>query len=681
MLTAEYIITTAHASFAPQYRERITQDDIAKVVAELQLDEDRFGTRAPKLTIHRLCFRGEKRLRDGTVSPINYNQGFTPGVNVLLIPDNDVGKSTVMKTIKFALTGDNSDYDADVRTWIEAIWLVFTLDGRLYTSLLSMTGDNLRAVLTPGEELHGLDEVVETTSYIFSAMGEEQIKTALQNFFFQQLDLKALSWTQQTSQSNDSLAERSTTWRTFFQALLIPDSSDHYLICDTQHAMGNQDGLILSTFLGLSLTEPLNQLGIQLAHLKKDMREQQNISEDEQRKADEQIVRFESMIQIARERLATLDATQQARRVAFNGAEPVQRLLQIQALTLEKTAEQARLERERDELSSRIRQGYSAVRRLEEAVAFQLHFTGLTVNLCPNCDSPVNDVAVMREQTHHLCRLCGNPAHTASEEEILGLRAEVEAIKAQLLNDQRGRTAITQRLNELRSELDTLTTELQILQEGVQQGLSHAFPTPEEESERARLHGEIGRNQAEIDILRDRATSRQPDTEALELQRRILEKVRDVIRNYADQLNQATLQRLGALTQEVVGQIGAESISDLTCTPLGKLQLRKHGVLVPFGRINNQGERLRVKLAFFIAMMQLGRDPGLGRHPGLLLVDQPGSGEIVLEDFQSLAAIFRHLDSTYATEIQILCFTARSEFSEATDPSKVYGPQASRYAF
>src|SRR5947208_9776695 len=67
-----------------------------------------------------------------------------------------------------------------------------------------------------------------------------------------------------------------------------------------------------------------------------------------------------------------------------------------------------------------------------------------------------------------------------------------------------------------------------------------------------------------------------------------------------------------------------------------------------------RSERLRVKLAFFLAMMQLGREAGGGRHPGFLIIDQPGSNEMVPNDFSALAQVFRQVDRSeeHTSELQ-----------------------------
>jgi len=93
----------------------------------------------------------------------------------------------------------------------------------------------------------------------------------------------------------------------------------------------------------------------------------------------------------------------------------------------------------------------------------------------------------------------------------------------------------------------------------------------------------------------------------LDLRVRVVEKVRDELREEAARRNRDILERLSTLTQEMTRRIGAESISDVTCSPLGKVELRKHGERRA-SRHPERGERLRIKLAFFLAMMRLGRD-------------------------------------------------------------------------
>ncbi len=259
---------------------------------------------------------------------------------------------------------------------------------------------------------------------------------------------------------------------------------------------------------------------------------------------------------------------------------------------------------------------------------------------------------------------------------------EADSVEREIDTLQRGRDAISARLVALRREIESLQVEIANLGDAARRGIVFALPTTDEEAEQTTLHERVGELQAELSMAQRRAESpRTSGDNPHELHVRVVEKIRGVLRDEADRRNSAVLERLSALTQDMARTIGAESISDVSCSALGKVSLRKHGERVSFTGIHNEGERLRIKLAFFLAMMRLGREPALGRHPGFLLVDQPGSGEMVSEDFAALARIFHRVDGELADQVQVICCTARQEFEAATATSKVYGPQNSPYAF
>ncbi len=681
-LSKESLSAAIYASFARRYRERINLADISAVLETLDLSNYLLEFRAPQLQVRRLRFTGAKHLhgQEETI-PIDYDQTFAPGVNVVLIEANEVGKSSIWKSIKFALTGDGSDYDADVRSWITNIWLTFTLNDQPYTVILSRDNAALRAILVPGEENRLLEEAASATSILFDAIGTENVKAELQHFFFNRLGLTELSWTQTISEEPGEVAERKASWLTYFQALLIPDGGDRYLLCDPQHAYGNQAGFILSAFLGLSLTDPLNKLGVEVARTRKEVQHEQSLSDQEIHQAEEKKAALQLELQAIRDRLTEIVDAQQARRKAVENAESNRRLLEMQGTFQEKNAEFAALQTELERLGTRIQQDRGRERQLREAVALQLHFTGINVTLCPNCDTIIDEEAVTREREIHTCRLCGKPAHDAPAEEIATMKAEADACEGRRKEAERDREAIRHRISQLRGELSALVSDIEHTQTASAQGLSFAFPTLEEEAEREALLTKVGTVQRDLTIAQERAKGRQPEIDRLELHRRVVEKVREALKKEAERHNADKLKRLGELTQDIARRIGAESVTNMTCSPYGVVQLHKHDQRVTFTGIKNDGERLRVKLAFFLAMMRLGREAGGGRHPGFLIIDQPGSNEMVPTDFSALAQIFRQIDREFGSEIQVLCFTARPQFENATDSSRVYGPQAAPFAF
>lgn len=67
------------------------------------------------------------------------------------------------------------------------------------------------------------------------------------------------------------------------------------------------------------------------------------------------------------------------------------------------------------------------------------------------------------------------------------------------------------------------------------------------------------------------------------------------------------------------------------------LEVRQGGSTLTFSKLS-PGEKLRVRIAAALAMVQVAQVRGYGRHPGLLVLDSPGSQEMTEGDFAALLA-------------------------------------------
>lgn len=677
-LTLNTLVQRVHDGFGKATRERISAEQVRQVAVELDVLRARAAIGTPHLKVTRLRFTGEKKLHgEEHPTPFAYDQAFHNGVNVVLIPDNDVGKSSVLKTIRFALTGDDRPYDADVRSWIRAVWLEFSLGAAAYTVLLSRTEDGLRGALMPGSEQRDLNEVfASATDAYFRAEGDEAIQRELQRFFFQHLSLADLSYTRQSPQRGEGRTEVRISWLTYFQALYIADWGDRYLICDPAHATGNQDGLILSTFLGLDYVEALNVLGVQHTMSKAPAQE----NKESLASAEEARTAAETRLSELQAEIGRVEAAVARRRASVTDLRSAAALAETRRAIGDGEADLLELEEEERRCRAEAQRARAGTRRLREAVDFHRHFTGIEVRVCPNCDAEVAASAVAREQAEHVCRLCGRDAEGADAAEMAAFAAEAEHLEGVAARHEASLEDIRRSASQHRRQLEELRREFQRLTDASTVPLADAFPTDEEQKRYRALLEENGKVKADLAVA-EQAIADARGNAAADVRRLILDKMRQVVRAEAERKNEETLKAFTGLTESVAKEIGADSISDVRCTALGKVELRKHDVAVLFTTINNQGERLRVKLAFFLALMRLGAERRIGKHPGFLLIDQPGTGEMVPEDFTSLARILRTVDEEAAGHLQIICFTARPEFHEATDPAKISGAKAGGFAF
>lgn len=79
-------------------------------------------------------------------------------------------------------------------------------------------------------------------------------------------------------------------------------------------------------------------------------------------------------------------------------------------------------------------------------------------------------------------------------------------------------------------------------------------------------------------------------------------------------------------------RFGVGNLTDAKLNGAGHLKLIQGGAETSFSKLT-KGERLRVKIAAALAAVEVARERGLGRHPGLLLLDSPGAEEVVDADF------------------------------------------------
>ena len=679
ILNLETLIEKVHSGFAKKFQEQISLHDIRSTLSTVHL-ADPPARSASHLSIVRLEISGSKTLaNEEHPLPIDYAQDFGPGVNVLLIEDNDVGKSSILKTIKFALTGDDGDYDADVKTWITNIRLWFSLNDEQFLIAITCSpeSENGLGVLYEGPKGIELEDDPTKSKVVFRAPDRNELQESLRRFFFDKIGLSRLAWAVPGAKDQDAPSEAGTTWLTYFQALQIPDGSDKYLLCDKEHSFGNQEGLIFSTFLGLHLVEQLNWLGVEASKQSK----LEKSTENERKTLQSRLADLEKQETDVKDRLDKMKRDLAVRRKEFVDEGFQNRITAVQEMIRDRLTQEESCQREIADAADSLSFLRSRETQIKELIALKLHFTGLNVSLCPNCDSEVSTEELEREQNEHLCRLCNKPANDATPDEIAVRRSEAEQITEQISLEEGNRKQLRQQAEALRNEVVQLRKDVEVLEASVKAKLTQALPTEEEDKLRDKLLREAGQLSSQILSTTHRLKEFQEVGAFDESKRRILKKARDILQTEASRRNKELLESLSRLTQEVAQQIGAESITDVTCSELGTVKLTKHGEVVRFTGIKNQGERMRLKLAFFLAMMRLGCKVGYGRHPGFLLVDQPGSAEMVPEDFQALATVLHSLDEADEEHIQILCFTARPEFTDATRQERVYGSQSGKFAF
>jgi hypothetical protein len=672
VLTQQALAKKAHEKLGPQVKKRITEQEILAAIRRIEFADITSKVKVPRLVVTRLRFVGEIRLSGRAPRPFTYDQSFQPGVNVILVSKNGAGKSSILKTIKFCLTGDDSEYDEGVRDWIENIWLYFSLDNQPYTMLLSKVDGVWHGMIADGEESRPLAEavkdVVRRNKWL---VGTKAIQEALGKFFFQHYALASLGWTRKNPANESQISECEASWRTYFQAMRIRDDDHKYLLCGPEPALAHQDSLLFTAYLGLQFAEPINRIGVEASLIEKAKGANEERAEDLREKKAE----LEGQQKELQRQLTDLEVRQTARMEAFLSGDATVRLAAIEAKRQQEDAQILGCQERIKSLASEAQRERANAQRLRTLIELKREFTGLDVTICPRCAKPVSDQAIAREDTHFECRLCQEPAgasslHGADRMEAMAQEALAKAARIQELHTQ-----ASHQLRQLQEEREQDGSAADALRQAAQLGAQSARPTDEEKAESARLNREFGKLIQQIVDVEQELT---PSTDSGESRKQtnVLTAIKAVLTEEAELRNQATLARLSEITTGVINAIGAKEFTALQFSALGKITFIKNGSPIAFTALNNPGERFRVKLAVLLALMRLGREEGVGHHPGLLLIDQPGAAEMVLANRHSFAEEMKKIDTEFADQVQIICFTAKPDFANATAAAKVYGPQA-----
>ncbi len=107
------------------------------------------------------------------------------------------------------------------------------------------------------------------------------------------------------------------------------------------------------------------------------------------------------------------------------------------------------------------------------------------------------------------------------------------------------------------------------------------------------------------------------------------------------------MQRLSEEILALGQRLGVKMLEGVKLGSNATLGLTKGGESTSFGKVT-AGERLRLRIATAVALLRVGKERGLGRHPGLLIIDSPGAEEVSDID---LAALLGELQAI-ATETQ-----------------------------
>ncbi|MCJ2023589.1 hypothetical protein [Methylobacterium sp. J-067] len=557
------------------------------------------------LCIRSLAFTGEKKgeKASGTISFAWEDLG--PGLMAMLSDRNFRGKSTLLGMMRWCLTGRRAEnIPGEMAEWFDAVKMAFTLDDQAYEVDIS-------DAVTPAGTLWRVEGEKRFEQAPFGS--HEGFEAVMSDFFMGQLGLQTL--VVHVDQKGQGI-DQTHHWPWLSGAMVIEPSPKH-LFGSAQH---------------LRIRMMQMYLGVPWADATNDVLSAKNRIATETRQVTAEIERTRGR---RKARLAELDADLASlhARLAKLPREDDQRQA-LRRANREVAAAEARLRAgERtlaavDEDLDAAKEAYAEARRdlqdFKDGRAARRVFRSLDPLGYPRCDEVFDEERRQETRERHVCVVCGTdevPEGNPAAQEV-GLKDAVAASEAEVKSQKLRREAAQGAVSQAKGDRERFEAECRRLEAALAQPSgAHA------------LEMEIMLKEARKEELED---EEEPAPEPLD-GTAILEIAEKVTKQAFKPLQEDLLAEVSELTRDYAVRFGVESLEGVELRGNCAMALKKGGGTAFFGT-QTDGERARLKIATTIAIITVAERRGLGRHPGLLLIDSPGANEMVGQDYASLVA-------------------------------------------
>lgn len=674
-----------------QFQDSFSLDEVHEL---LKLDEsyskDNPASTGKTLVINHLTFKGEKD--SGEI--IDYSQKVETGINIW-IADSFKGKSSILKIIKFALTGDNSLKVTDIKKWVKEILLNFSIGNKKYTIYLN-TEKRLKAEfynckISTWQELEDNEK-----SPIFISKSEIEYTEQIQDFFFTQFSYYSLKWTQKNSQkeSND-LSEAETSWKTYYKSIFLESKDSYQLIYE-----GHQGAKVFQMLLGLELTYPINQLTIKKDFIRDEKGKNMFVTEVNAKEQSKHKVTLSKELEDVKKELDKLNKASLSQSDIGSLNEKEALLRKGYKEEWEKQNAYSNTMRELDDKLDKIQKrgtiknsdiskaakelekNQKKILDLKDYLQIGIFFSNLDIKHCPSCNHTIEETKKKEKLAVHKCALCDESVSGDNDvsdtedysEKIESLEnhnkqlaifiKESETEREVLRNDYtetKALKATTEKQKASFKDLTHLLNQLKVIQNSIKIELAK---TPLDTAEKDKL---IAREAViEFQINEINKKKAKPSTINYDNKIAFLSAAIDKLNRMRYDLGKVILSKLAAIMLNEIQEFGLNSITEISISERLDIIYKQNDTPITFKDIT-EGEQLRAKLAFYLSLIQLDIELNVGRHTRFLMIDSPNKEEGDAEYLEGLSNVLRSIQSRFGEHLQILIGTAERAFTDVIE--------------
>jgi hypothetical protein len=568
-----------------------------------------------RLLLVRIAFSGVKD-KVGRGEPFSFDwSDLDHGLWAILSDQNFRGKSTILEVVHWLLRGrPTSNLQDDVRRWIHDASVSFLLDDVEHEVSIEARGELRGSLIRRGKNSNQV--------LLAEFQTEDEFEAVMADFFMSALSMDAItSWQSSTSNDDDAGRAVSHGWAAFSGAMFI--GTNYETLLGNMPVASGLNPRLIQMYVGVPWVSTLAaSQSVQRAgqnSLEARSRKQAQAEESKRQRG----AKIAEDLEAKRNELAALPSDDKLRESLGKLNSEFGSVVRQQTVVEKRLSNEIQAEEEARVLSLADRKELQA--HLDSMAAGAI-FRMLDPTYCPRCDNQISEAKKKLEHSTHACSVCGEVTETDEDAEAMksDLEQRVRASKAayekaaKAVGDLREALKTSKETStSLRSRIDETAARLGSYQRQQELGREIAV-----------LEGRLA--EANRDDFEGGADHQPDEMRALAA---IVVETENRVKAVRDDLLKDVSSRIVHYAQ----RFGMHALTGASLKANAALSLVKGGTSTSYSKVTD-GEKLRLKVATVLAMLEIGEQKGVGRHPGLLMIDSPGAQEVSQADLDALVS-------------------------------------------
>ncbi|HBO0334654.1 TPA: large ATP-binding protein [Pseudomonas aeruginosa] len=598
-------------------RAKVEASAVERVLSAHRIQPSPVLAQPRRLVLRDIEFSGEK---DGVanVGAFAFSwKALDHGLWAMLSEHNLRGKSTIIEIVRWMIRGrPSSNLQDDVRRWIHAVRLSFHLDSDEYEIVAKTQGEPIGSLCRVRAPSATGDEPVRTVLANFTTDGE--FEAVMADFFMRTFSMDPISsWRQGKEDGGQSVTH---SWVAFSGAMFI--GTNYEVLLGDMPVTAGITSRLMQMYLGVPWVSTLAAAKTACQIVEQAVQTSIRRNEQGREAAQARIASISAQLTEKRAELAKIPSDEAVRNAIDADAAELANVRREERLMVEHTERAVAALRD---LTSAHQEDRRDLQTHMDSMSATAVFRRLEPKCCPRCDHTISKAKKELENSTHSCSVCGESITNSEDSEAFKaeLQERVSASKAAMALASTKKEEADSKLAALRGKIELLQSRL----ESAAKELGSAVRRQEAAMAVAVLEGRL--EEASM------SPGAQADDRSDELT--ILSAVVAETEARVKAVRDGLLNDVSARLVEYAKAFGMENLSEASLKGNAALSLVKGGVSTSYSKVT-EGEKLRLKVAAVLAMIEIAEDQGIGRHPGLLMIDSPAAQEVSPVDVDHLIA-------------------------------------------